>query len=89
VIAIVGAVDGVIGSHVDAVGAFEFTFAPGPEKPSITVEDRHGILPACEYIYVVMPIDADRSHVAEAPSVRKLAPVPSRACKPIAIAAFA
>jgi hypothetical protein len=36
-----------------------------------------------------MAIEADGSDVAEAPSVRKLAPVASRACKPIAIAAFA
>ena len=36
-----------------------------------------------------MAIDANGSNVAEAPSVRKLAPVPSRACKLIAIAAFA
>jgi hypothetical protein len=71
------------------VRPFEHTLAPRPEKMSITVKDRHRVLTARKHIDVVTTIDADGSDVAETPSVRKLAPVPSRACKLIAIAAFA
>jgi hypothetical protein len=42
-----------------------------------------------KHIKIVMAIDADSGDIAEAPAIRKFAPVPSRACKPIAIAAFA
>src|SRR3989338_6693648 len=74
VIAVVRAVDGVVRTHRDPVGALEETFAPGAEKAPVAIEDDDGMLPPAEQINSVLSVHSYCGDLAIGPSVEQLAP---------------
>ena len=73
-IAVVRAVDGVVRTHRDAVGALEETFAPGAEKAPVAIEDDYGMLPPAEQINPVLPVHSYCGDFAIGPAIGQLAP---------------
>src|SRR5947209_2682975 len=73
--AIVGQVYRLVRAHVDAVGAWILTLAPGTQKIAIAVEHHHRVVAAVEYVHVVFRVDPDRADLLERPAIRQLRPV--------------
>src|SRR6185436_6463710 len=68
VIAVVGAIERVVGPHVHAVGATEYALAPRLEEVAVAVEHAHRMFAAVEHIDAILAVDADRADVAEFPA---------------------
>src|SRR5262249_11587433 len=75
VVAVVGAVEGVVAVDMDAVRATEQAFAPRAQEVALAVEYHHGMLTAVEDVHVVLAVDRDRRDIAELPAVGQLRPV--------------
>ena len=75
VVAVVGAIELVVGVDVHAVRAAEQAFAPAREEIAVAVEHDHRMLAAVEDIDAVLAVDGDRGDVVERPAVRQLRPV--------------
>ena len=67
VVIVIGAVDGVVGTHGNAVGPFEQPFAPGPQKLTITIEDDHGMFAAIKGVYSVLGVYSHAGYLLEGP----------------------
>ena len=74
VVAVVGAEDGIVGTHGYAVGPGVSALAPGPEEVAVLVEDDHGVLAPVEGIDVVVGVHAHCGYFFESPAVGQLAP---------------
>src|SRR5262249_35715432 len=75
VVAVVGAVELVVGIDVEAVGAPEEALAPAPDEVAVAVEHDHRVVAAIEHVDAVLAIDPDGTDVGQIPSVGKLGPV--------------
>src|SRR4051812_14864424 len=73
--AIVGQIDRIVGTHMDAVGARILAFAPRAQKIALAVEDHHRMLATGEAVDIVVFVDADRSDLLERPALGQLGPV--------------
>ena len=73
--AVVGQVDRVVGSHVDAVRPRILPLAPRSDKVAGAIEHHHRVVAAVEDIDVVVVVDADCADLLERPAVRQLRPV--------------
>ena len=78
VVAVVGAIDGVVWPHVDAVRAMESALAPRFDEVALAVEHDHRVLAAVEDVDAVLAVDADGSRIAELPTIRQLGPILGR-----------
>jgi hypothetical protein len=74
VIAVVGAVERLVGRDVQAVRLGEDPFAPRPQEIAFAVEDHHRMPAATEHVHVVVAVDGDRRDVREFPPLRQAAP---------------
>ena len=74
-IAVIGAVEIVVGVDVQAVRALEDALAPGAQEIALAVEHHHGVLAAIEDVDLVLAVDGDGADVHELPVVGKLGPV--------------
>ena len=75
VVAVIGAVEIVVGVDVQAVRAVEQPFAPAFDEIAIAVEHHHRVLAAIEDVDAVLAVDGDRGDVREIPAVGQLRPV--------------
>ena len=75
VVAVVGAIEIVVGVDVQAVRAGEQAFAPAPEEIALAVEHHHRMVAAVEDVDAVLAVDRDGGDVGEAPAVGQLRPV--------------
>ena len=75
VVAVVGAIEIVVGIDVQAVGAREQAFAPTLDEIAVAVEHDHRVFAAIEDVDAVLAVDADRGDVGELPAVRQFCPV--------------
>lgn len=74
-VAVVAAVEHVVGADVQAVGVAEHPLPPGPQKVPLAVEHDHRVGAAIEYIDAVLPVHRDGAGVAHVPALRQVAPV--------------
>src|SRR5690242_21832032 len=72
---VVGQIDRVVGTHVDAMRPRVLSLAPGAEEITVAVEHHHRMVAAVEDVDVVVPVDADRADLLERPAVGQLRPV--------------
>jgi hypothetical protein len=75
VVAVIGAIEIVVGIDVQAVRAREQAFAETPDEIAVAVEHDHRMLAAIEDVDAVLAVDADGSDVGELPAVRQFCPV--------------
>ncbi len=75
VVAVVGAIEIVVGVDVQAVRAVEQAFAPAPDEIALAVEHHHRMVAAVEDIDAVLAVDRDGGGVGQAPAVGQLRPV--------------
>ena len=75
VVAIIGAIEMVVGVDMQTVRTVEQAFAPAPEEISLAVQHHHRMVAAVEDIDAVLAVDRDGSGVSQAPAVRQLGPV--------------
>ncbi len=86
VVAVVGAVEGVVGIDGKAVGALEHALAPRAQEVALAVEHDHGVLAAVEDVDAVLAVDGDGADVHELPAVGQLGPVLNHAIAMLATA---
>ena len=75
VVAVIGAIEIVVGVDVQAVGAGEQAFAPAAQEIAVAVEHHHRMVAAVEDVDAVLAVDRDGGDVGELPAVRQLRPV--------------
>src|SRR3954447_25723546 len=75
VVAVIGAIEIVVGIDMQAVRAREQAFAPTAQEIAFAVQHDHRMGPAVEDVDAVLAVDRDRSDVGELPSVRQLCEV--------------
>ena len=75
VVAVIGAIEIVVGIDVQAVGAVEQAFAPARDEIALAVQHHHRMVAAVEDVDAVLAVDRDGSGVGQAPAVRQLRPV--------------
>ncbi len=63
VVTVVGEPQGVVGRHVDPVGAMEDALAPRAQEVALAVEDHHRVRAAVEGVDAILRVDPDRGHV--------------------------
>ena len=59
VVAVVGAIEIVVGVDVQPVRAMEDALAPGAQEIALAVEHHHGVLAAIEDVDLVLAVDGD------------------------------
>src|SRR6185437_3671922 len=74
VVAVIGAVDRVVGPDMDAMRAHEQPFAPAAQEIAVAVEHDHRMGAAIEDIDAVLAVDGDAGDFAVSPALGKLAP---------------
>ena len=75
VVAVVGAVEIVVGVDVQAVRAREQPLAPALDEAAVAVQHHHRVLAAIEHVDAVLAVDRDRADVGQIPAVGQLRPV--------------
>ena len=75
VVAVVGAVEIVVGVDVQAVRTREQPLAPALEEVALAVEHHHRVLATIEHVDVVLAVDRDRADVGQVPALGELSPV--------------
>src|SRR5581483_11798555 len=75
VIAIVGAIEIVVGVDMQAVGALEQAFAPALDEIAVAIEHDHRVLAAIEDVDAVLAVDRHGGRIGELPAVRQFGPV--------------
>ena len=75
VVAVVGAIEIVLGVDVQPMRAAEQAFAPALDEIAVAVEHHHRMGAAVEDIDAVVAVDRDGGDVGEIPAVRQLCPV--------------
>src|SRR5271165_414763 len=73
--AVVGHVEAVVRTHVQAVRARPQPFAPGTQKIAVAIENHHRVLAAVEGVDAILAVDPDGGDFLEGPAVRELRPV--------------
>ncbi len=87
VVAVVGQPQGLVGRHVDAVGAMKDTFAPGAQEVAVAIQHDHRVLAPIECVDAILLVDPDRGDVGVEllprrqlrPAVDDLVPIGARA----------
>ena len=74
VVAVIGAVEIVVGIDVQAVGAVEQAFAPAGDEIALAVQHHHRMFAAVEDVDAVLAVDRDGGDVGKAPAVRQFCP---------------
>ena len=74
VVAVVRAVDGVVGADRHAVRVGEDSLPPGPQQAPVAVEHDHWAGAPVEDVDVVPGVDADRRGLPVGPAVRQVSP---------------
>ena len=74
VVAVVGAVEIVVGVDVHAVRALEQALAPRAQEIALAIEHDHRVLAAIEDVDPILAVHADRRHVLEIPARRAASP---------------
>ncbi len=75
VVAVIGAIEIVLGVDVQSMRAIEQAFAPARDEIALAVEYHHRVGAAVEDIDAVLAVDRDRGDVCEIPSLRQLRPI--------------
>jgi hypothetical protein len=75
VVAVVGAIEIVVGVDVQAMRAGEQAFAKTLDEIAVAVEHDHRMLAAIEDVDAVLAVDRNRGGVGELPAVGQLCPV--------------
>src|ERR1700743_58464 len=73
--AITGAIEGVVGIDVTAVGAMEQALAKAAQEISLAVQHHHRMFATVEDINAILAVDRDGGDVGQVPAVRQLRPV--------------
>jgi hypothetical protein len=63
VVAVVGQPQGLVGRHVDAVGAMEHALAPGAQEVAVAIQHDHRVLAPIERVDAILLVDAHRGDV--------------------------
>ena len=74
-IAIIGAIEIVVGIDVQPMGAAEQPFAPAGDEIALAVEHDHRVGAAIEDVDTVLAVDRDGRDIGEIPTVGELRPV--------------
>ena len=72
-VAVIGAIEIVVGVDVQAVGAIEQAFAPALDEVTIAIEHHHRMFAAIEDVDTVLAVDGDGRDVGEVPSAGSFA----------------
>src|SRR6516164_6901209 len=75
VIAVIGAIECVVGVDVEPVRAAKHTLPPGAQEVSLAIEHHHRMFPAVENVNLVLAVDPDGGDVLERPPVGQFRPV--------------
>ena len=74
-VAVIGAIEIVVGVDVQPVRAVEQAFAPARDEIALAVEHHHRMGAAVEDVDAVLAVDRDGGDVGQAPAIRQLGPV--------------
>src|SRR6266849_6763093 len=74
-VAVIGAIEIVLGVDVQPMRAIEQALAPARDKIALAVEHHHRMGAAIEDVDTVLAVDRDRGDIAEIPAVRQLRPI--------------
>ena len=74
-VAVIGAIEIVVGIDVQTMRAVEQAFAPAGDEIALAVEHHHRMVAAVEDVDAVLAVDRDGSGVGQAPAVRQFCPV--------------
>ena len=74
VVAVVGAVEGVVRPHADAVRAGEQALSPSLDEVAILVEYDHWVIAPAEHVNVIFLVRDDSRHLSPAYARRQLLP---------------
>jgi hypothetical protein len=75
VVAVIGAIEIILGINVQPMRAVEQAFAPARDEIALAVEHHHRVGAAIEDIDAVFAVDRDRGDVGEVPALRQLRPI--------------
>ena len=75
VVAVVGAIEIVVGVDVQAMGAAKQAFAPACDEIAVAVEHDNRMVAAVEDVDAVLAVDRDGGDVGEPPPLRQLCPI--------------
>jgi hypothetical protein len=71
-VAVIGAVEMIVGVDMQAVRAAEQAFAPASDEIALAVEHNHRVGAAIENVDAVLAVDRDGSDIGEIPALRQL-----------------
>ena len=86
VVAVIGAVQGLVRADMQPVRPVEQVFAPRIQQIAVAVEHHHRVLAAIEDIDPVLRVDRDRRDILEGPALRQFRPV---GLHPVCVSAIA
>src|SRR5260370_29185749 len=75
VVALIGQIDRIVRTHMDAVRPAEYAFTPGAQKIALGIEYCDRVLAAIERIDPILPVDADRRAITKSDFLRHFRPV--------------
>src|SRR5262249_29519330 len=84
--AVVGHVEAVVGTYVNAVRAGPQPLAPGRQKIAVAIKHHHRVFAAVEGVDPILAVDADSGDFLEGPAVGELSPVVDDAVSEVASA---